>query len=165
MAEVKVRKATHADLTAVSSLLTQTWRDTYPDIYSAEQISDLTRRWHNIDVLAGQQADPGMVFLVAELDGSISGHALARLHADAIVWLVRLYVLPAAQGHGLGKKLYKQVLAMHPKAKSVRLEVEPQNTRAVRFYQSLGFVESGQTSNCGGDSNVPAMIMEKVLKK
>ena len=163
MQEIQVREAKQSDIQAVSDLLSQTWHDTYAGIFTNKQISDLTRRWHNVDVLTRQQANPGILFLVAELDGTIAGHALAGMTADGIISLIRLYVLPQAQGHGLGKKLYQQVLAVFPKAKLMRLEVEPQNTKAVGFYQSLGFCKIGQTENCSGDSNIPAMIMEKSI--
>jgi len=55
------------------------------------------------------------------------------------------------------------MLRAFPDAKSVQLEVEAQNIKALQFYQALGFVNIGRTDNCGGDSNIPALIMERLF--
>ncbi len=164
MSDIKIRKGQAGDVEAVSHLLKETWRATYRNIYSAEQIRDLTGRWHNPEIIQRQLGDDGSRFLVAELDdGVIAGHLLARLRADNTILLTRLYVRPDAQGRGIGKMLYQHMLSVFPDAKSIELEVEPQNTKALGFYHALGFVNTGRTNSCGGDSDIPALIMERLL--
>jgi ribosomal protein S18 acetylase RimI-like enzyme len=47
----------------------------------------------------------------------------------------------------------------------MRLEVEPKNDKAIRFYTALGFAEVGWTKNCGAaESGIPAVILEKELR-
>ncbi|RYH11449.1 MAG: GNAT family N-acetyltransferase, partial [Alphaproteobacteria bacterium] len=78
--------------------------------------------------------------------------------------LHQLYVDPDLTGQGIGRDLFAELETCFPAAKRMRLEVEPKNEGAVRFYSGLGFHEVGFTKNCGSDeSGIPAMIMEKEL--
>lgn len=163
MDDVTIRKGGQGDVEAVCQLLVETWQTTYKDIYSPEQIADINARWHGTETLQNQLNDPDQYFLVAESKGKIIGHLLARYRPDKTIFLRRLYVSPDAQKSGIGKQLYQQVVAAFPQAKSVKLEVEAQNTQALRFYQGQGFVNVGRTSQCGGDSNIPALIMERLF--
>ena len=71
---------------------------------------------------------------------------------------------PELIGQGIGRDLFAEVETCFPAAKRMRLEVEPKNEQAVRFYAALGFHEVGWTKNCGADqSGIPAVIMEKEL--
>lgn len=54
--------------------------------------------------------------------------------------LAGLFVAPDAQGQGVGRRLLKLCLRMHPE---LSLKVYAQNTRAVRFYERHGFVRCG----------------------
>jgi len=163
MSRASIRKGKQEDISAISDLLVQTWQATYKHIYNADQIADIISRWHNAETLQKQLNDPDLLFLIAQEDETIKGHLLARYGSDKTILLKRLYILPDAQGKGTGKMLYEQMLRAFPDAKSVQLEVEAQNIKALQFYQALGFVNIGRTDNCGGDSNIPALIMERLF--
>lgn len=51
-----------------------------------------------------------------------------------------LYVAPAARGHGVGEQLMRALVevAAARGVRSLRWEVQPDNARAIRFYQRLG---------------------------
>ncbi len=55
-----------------------------------------------------------------------------------------LYVHPDQQGHGMGKALYQKMLeTLQPlEPLSLRVSVRENQTRAVKFFQDLGFVET-----------------------
>jgi len=164
MSEIIIREAQPGDIRSVSDLLIKTWQATYENIYTSDQIADINRRWHNEDTLLKQLNASNQLFLVAEQGSVIKGHLLARYLFDRTILLRRLYIMPDVQGKGIGKKLYQQMLKTFPDAKSVRLEVEGQNLRALQFYRALGFVNVARTDDCGGSSGIPALIMERLLE-
>ncbi|MBA3447746.1 MAG: GNAT family N-acetyltransferase [Pseudaminobacter sp.] len=160
-----VRTASERDLPAVRELLVATWRATYDSIYGAERVKDITDDWHSIASLKARLARPNSEFLVADDGKRIGGMAYAAATTDPkIVLLHQLYVNPSFQRAGLGRMLLAEVEDSFPDARTVRLEVEAANAPALAFYRRNGFVQAGETANCGGPtSGIPAMVMEKTL--
>jgi ribosomal protein S18 acetylase RimI-like enzyme len=94
----------------------------------------------------------------------VLGCGFARLLGAGRLDLGQLYVLPRAQGRGIGTRLLGRLLGAFPQATSVRLEVEPRNTRAIAFYRRAGFELVGAGSDCcGGGSAIAHVVMEKRL--
>lgn len=160
----QIRPATRADLPAISALLAATWHATYDGIYGAERVADITRRWHAVDKLAAGLDRADTCFLVA-LDGARTVGTISVVRRpDGVLDLKRLYVLPEAQGSGIGGMLLEAALAVLPDAPSIALEVEPANAQAVRFYERKGFAVTGKTSDCSGSGDrIPALIMTRSL--
>lgn len=157
-----IRPAIAADLPAVRALLVETWHATYDNLYGARRVTEITDDWHSLANLAAQSRREGTVFLVA-LDGdAVLGTSLARLKAGGKVLLDRLYIRPDAQRRGVGKRLLEATCARFPAQSLIRLEVEPQNISAIRFYEKQGFVAVGGTPDCGGMATmITAAIMER----
>ena len=90
---------------------------------------------------------------------------MAHAAADAMgtsVMVHQLYVLPALQGRGIGGMLLDEIVESFPDATLFRLEVEEANERAIGFYRSQGFEQTGRTENCGAEqSGIPALIFER----
>ena len=62
--------------------------------------------------------------------------------------------------------LLREIEESFSEARIIRLEVEPANAAAVAFYTANGFVEVGNTANCGSTSSgIPAKIYEKALSQ
>ncbi len=158
-----IREAVAADAAAVRDLLVKTWHDTYDELMGTEKVTEITSRWHAKDVLCAQIEDAGNTFLIAEQGGHSVGHAYAYEDGLGCLFLSRLYILPDAQGVGLGRALFDAVIAGAPGAKCVRLEVHPGQVQARRFYEANGFRVIGETGSCGSDSDQPALVMEKQL--
>jgi len=161
-----IRSATSADLSKVSALLGRSWHATYDAIYGTEKVAEITKEWHSVESLKRRMDRPDSEFVVADDGRRLGGMAYAVMDKDEpeVVQLQQLYVDPDLLGQGIGRDLFAEVETCFPAAKRMRLEVEPKNERAVRFYAGLGFHEVGWTKNCGADqSGIPAMIMEKQL--
>lgn len=62
----------------------------------------------------------------------------SREAGGMVVWLEELYIRPAYRGKGLGSFFFRFVEENRPAAR-YRLEVEPENTNAVRLYERLGY--------------------------
>jgi hypothetical protein len=59
---VEIRKACAADLSAVRELLIETWHATYDAIHGAEEVTEITNRWHAIEILALHLERTGAAF-------------------------------------------------------------------------------------------------------
>ena len=153
--------ATVADLPAIRQLLVETWHATYDAIYGADEVDEISGRWHAIETLAKQLAKPDATFLLAKRGDKVVATSLAMLKHSDLVLLSRLYVRQGAQGRGVGHQLLDATLAPYPKTSVVRLEVDPHNAGAVGFYEHQGFVRAGEVKDCGGSSAIKALVYER----
>ena len=157
-----IRTASERDLPAVQTLLGTCWHATYDEIYGAERVSAITADWHSLPSLKARLAKPYSEFIVAEGPKGITGMAFASQSDPGFVLLHQLYILPYAQGRGLGGEMLSEIEAAFPDAKAIRLEVEAANEKAVRFYERHGFETVSRTENCGADqSGIAALVMQK----
>lgn len=85
---------------------------------------------------------------VAVLDGRVVGYTRATP-----TWLDDLYVLPDAQGRGIGRALLERVLALHPDG--IGLWVFESNRPARDFYARHGFVALERTDGSANEERAP----------
>ena len=160
-----VRTAGERDLEAVRALLVETWHATYDAIYGAAKVTAMTDSWHSITELKARMAQPRSEFVVADDGVMIAGMAFAAAdESGKTVTLRQLYVHPSSQGRGIGGMLLDEVVESFPDAERISLEVDPENRRAIAFYEAQGFRHVGATPHCGGDAlALPALIYERLL--
>jgi len=92
---------------------------------------------------------PGATFILDGLGGAkclVAGQPDAT--DPAVVHLMAMWVHPAIRGAGAADELVAAVVAwaVSVDATTVRLDVFQDNTRARRFYERLGFRETGESS-------------------
>ncbi len=147
--------ATPADALRLSVLATQVWLDTY----CADGVDEsLAREVHHScgpEAFDARLREPQRHHVLAEREGGFvqafvellpdQAPPLAGLASGAEV--VRLYVQPAAQGHGLGSRLLGAAFewARAMQQSHVWLTVWTGNDRARRFYAQQGFDDLGAT--------------------
>ncbi len=78
-------------------------------------------------------------------ESGILGGVSFRTLPDGAVHIGCIYVLPELQGHGIGKQLMRHVFSLHPEAPRFTLETPYRSLYNHRFYESLGFVKTGET--------------------
>lgn len=103
--------------------------------------------------------------LVAEQDGAAIGYALLLFRAvSAMARLYSLAVSPAAQGRGFGTALIAaaEATALARGCGWMRLEVRPENTRAIARYRRAGYRQYGQRDDYYEDHG-EALLFEKRL--
>ena len=82
---------------------------------------------------------------------------------DGSAWLHSLWVSPTFRGHGLSDQLVAAVEAWaRPRSAYVRLEVIPENARAIALYRRHGFVDSDVRGERRPDGGY-VLVMEKAL--
>lgn len=137
---VSIREATVADIPLIYRLALETFPATYRDIISAGQIAFMMDWMYSAESLR-QQMRQGHRFFVGEVDGHPAGYISLRRESAACFHLEKLYVLPAAQGTGLGRRLFERAVAeargAQPGAERMELNVNRHN-RALSFYEHMG---------------------------
>ncbi|MEO0619802.1 MAG: GNAT family N-acetyltransferase [Pseudomonadota bacterium] len=147
---ITIRACEVEDLPVVSRLLCETWHATYDPIYGAEKVDAINAQWHTPSMLAGRLGAPRSLFLVAQSGEALAGMAFIRVSEDVrSATLHQLYVHPAHQRLGVGKKLIDRVLVHAGPHCRLVLEVEPENLRAIAFYEAHGFRITGDGVDCG----------------
>ena len=83
---------------------------------------------------------------ILEVDGASVGYALvsktfSHEAGGTVWWLEELYILPEYRGKGLGRSYFDFIekAAAENGVRRLRLEVEPDNTRAAKLYSDLGY--------------------------
>lgn len=146
-----VRAATPEDIEAVADLET--------DTLGAEA-------WSPGLVAEGIRGNlPTVQYLLAEVDGRPVGHAVASLAGD-VAELQRIGVSAAARRTGVAGALLDEVLvlARGSGADRLLLEVRDDNTGALAFYASRGFVEIDRRRRYYRDG-AAAVVMRIGLRK
>jgi ribosomal protein S18 acetylase RimI-like enzyme len=85
--------------------------------------------------------------VLLQVDGEVRGYALlipywSNEFGGFLVFVDELYVIEASRGRGLGSGFFRWLVHERPfDAVAIFLEVTPDNQRARRLYQRLGFTE------------------------
>ncbi|MFV0361615.1 MAG: GNAT family N-acetyltransferase [Suipraeoptans sp.] len=82
---------------------------------------------------------------ILEDNGKTAGYALlsftfSQEAGGKVAWIEEVFILPEFRGSGLGSQFFDYVhMEIEPEVRRVRLEVEPDNLRAIKLYEKLGF--------------------------
>jgi putative acetyltransferase len=94
-----------------------------------------------LDLPADDVADGRGTLLVARLDGVVVGCGAVRQLDDSTTEVKRMFVDPAARGHGVGRRILEELEAWALAAGSTRLVLEAgdRQEEAIRLYRRFGF--------------------------
>jgi putative acetyltransferase len=134
-----------ADEEAAILLWHKTWQHAYPSIDFADRLGRWRERWRN-------ELVPNAAIIVAELAGQFVGFVTI----DEAGYLDQLVVAPENWGSELATMLVDEAKRRSPGG--IRLLVNTDNARAIRFYERNGFVQAGEDVN--PTSGRPVLRME-----
>ncbi|OOG78573.1 GNAT family N-acetyltransferase [Algoriphagus sp. A40] len=141
---IQIRQIPKEELSKVQSIAHRTWPSTFANILSTEQIKYMLNWMYSLEMLEAQ-LEKGHTFLLAEEDGEELGFAGFELNygEGPKAKLHKIYLLPEAQGKGAGKALILEVADRAKKSdqKSLLLNVNKYNQKAIDFYLRIGFQE------------------------
>lgn len=137
----------------IQNVFYKTWLATYPDKVPGVTVDDVQEYYKEKLSKEGieksrKRIEDGLTlqnqrFLVAKVDGKVAGVCLATIHEDKNQ-LNAIYVLPEFQGKGIGYKLWDEVLKFIDQTKDTIVQVVVHNANAIRFYERLGFEDTGK---------------------
>ena len=154
---VHLRLLAKEELLLIQGIAQATWPSTFAGILSGAQI-DYMLNWMYALPMLESQVEQGHGFLVAEEASEAIGFAGFEInHLEGPkAELHKLYLLPSSQGYGVGKTLLLEVAKRAREAgqKSLVLNVNKYNEKAINFYRALGFVTIRQEVNDIGQGYV-----------
>lgn len=161
-----IRVRTETDAAEVRLMVAEffDWmRDLYPE--GAESI---TAYWNKQDMptqlrdLLKIFAPPKAECLLARLNGEAVGIVMTKPHSGDMCEMNRMFVRPAARGHGVGRALVGALLdaARDLGYKRMMLAGGTRHTEALSLYHSLGFVHDPSLPDTGSGDVEVRMIRE-----
>ncbi|MCX7900390.1 MAG: GNAT family N-acetyltransferase [Methylocystis sp.] len=133
-AAVRPRRA--EDWPAMLDLWVASWSATYPDIDFNARRDWLTRH------VGALEAGGARTLCLFDAGGALMGFVVIDPVSG---WLDQICVGPAHFGAGLGEMLLEAARAASPGV--IRLDVNADNSRAIRFYERAGFAKVGDGAN------------------
>ncbi|MDX1429366.1 MAG: GNAT family N-acetyltransferase [Rhodothermales bacterium] len=168
-----IRAADAADASDLSELAERTFRATFSEHNTAENMDDHCEAAFSPAVQAAEIADREKLTLVAESGARLVGFAQLHLGAkppacvtaSPSVELHRIYVDQGFHGTGVAGDLMERVIedATRFGARAVWLGVWEHNPRAIRFYEKFGFTELGDHPFIVGTDSQRDLIMVRAL--
>lgn len=147
---IKITKATSDDLLRLQAIGIQTFRETFDDSNSEEDMQNYLAKSFNLEKLSAEVNNPGSEFYLVSSDEAVIGYlklnfgdAQTELKESDAMEIERIYVIRDFQGRKVGQLCYEKALetARTRKMKYVWLGVWEKNAKAIAFYEKNGFVE------------------------
>ncbi|AWH85718.1 GNAT family N-acetyltransferase [Flavobacterium album] len=164
---IEVRKASLDDYPVIQGIAHNTWQHTYLPILSQGQVDYMLDMMYSAEAYREQVSEKGHHFLLASESDAFLGFASYELnYSPEITKIHKLYVLPEAQGKGIGQKLLAVIENEASKNTNdkIVLNVNRYN-KAVNFYQKSGFIKIGEEDiNIGNGYLMEDFIMQKFIK-
>ncbi|WP_439481584.1 GNAT family N-acetyltransferase [Cyclobacterium plantarum] len=121
------------------------WPIAFGEILSSEQLAYMMDMMYSKGSLQEQMEKKAHKFLIASKGKEPLGFASYELHHLGLPQLKihKLYILPTAQGRGIGKEIltYLETEGEKTGMKNMVLNVNKYNSKAFQFYEKQGFTK------------------------
>ncbi|WP_018973680.1 GNAT family N-acetyltransferase [Rudaea cellulosilytica] len=174
MTATQVRRASAADAATLAALAERTFRDTFTEVNTPENMAAHAAASYGIDKQREEIESDRIRTLLVELDGVVAGYAQLRnghhpdcVSAENAIELWRFYIDRSGIGRGLAQRLMQAVVAEAAEwnGRALWLGVWEHNPRAIAFYRKCGFVEVGAHVFRLGDDAQTDLIMQRELAR
>ncbi|CAM2006494.1 GNAT family N-acetyltransferase [Acanthopleuribacter pedis] len=153
MSAVRIGKAGPDQAVALQAFVERTFRDTYREHNTAEDMEQYVAESFGLDRVRAELHDADITYLILEKDHAVAGYAkLNRGEPTAVTLasqpnleLCRFYIDQPFHGQGLAQKLMEHCFAATRGQgyRGIWLGVWSQNHRALRYYAKEGFEKVG----------------------
>ncbi len=159
-------EATTQDLPLIRQLAEQTFHVTYLPLQPKEKVDYLFGMMYSPSSLMNQMKG-GQQFIITKDETGYLGYASYEINCKkaGLTKIHKIYVLPNAQGKGVGKKLINKIaaIAFQNKNQTLALNVYRKNP-AIEFYQKLGFTIVEEVDiDVGSGFVMTDYVMEKAI--
>jgi diamine N-acetyltransferase len=169
---IRVTRVTAEDLDSLLEISRTTFRETFAESNSPDDMQKYLDENLNRDTLRDQLTHPDSEFYFAVIDESPVGYmklnfgaAQTELKDVNAVEIERIYALKEFHGKQVGQTLYHKAvdIAKSGKLQYLWLGVWEKNQRAIAFYRKNGFVEFGKHVFMLGNDKQTDLMMKLVL--
>ena len=171
MSDAVIRRATVDDAPRLSDVAERAFVQAFGHLYPPADLARFLADSYSVEQHTKYLADPNCAMWLVERDGQALGYALAgrpcTLPHDEVQpedgELKRIYLLPAAQGSGIGGQLIQQAFDWLEQdgPRTLWIGVWSQNFGAQRFYKRLGFEQVGNYEFLVGSVRDPEFILRR----
>ena len=157
-----IRQLSKPDLPRVTAIARVTWPVAFDGLIPAAEIPKIVETIY-APVQLEADMDNGHAFWIAQVDGKDAAFC-AAFREDGTVWLKKLYVLPEAQGLGLGSVLTQTAIEHFAPAREMALFVKNDNAKAIGFYERSGFTVAREVPVVMGHMHFTDFVMTRPLQ-
>ena len=143
MASFKTRRLRAVDMAAAAQVHRLSFDECMPWLAGLHTPQEDCRFWS------------GHLFAFCTIWGAELAGRLVGVIAYREDWVEQLYVLPQAQGQGVGSSLLEMAKADQPQ---LSLWTFQRNTQARQFYEARGFVPVKETDGAGSEEKEPDVL-------
>jgi AraC-like DNA-binding protein len=130
-AKMQLTPFTEKDFEELYDFMKPIWEETYADILSAQQLQFLLDKYFSAD---GVQHYRNLGYQYRKIDDV---GVLVFVEKEDYIYIDKLYLIPNARGKKYPAFVFNELLAF---GKDITLNVNQQNTRAVKCYLKNGFI-------------------------
>lgn len=136
-------EATKDHIWVIQTLSGEAWPHTFKDLLSPEQIAYMMDMMYSTPALEKQMDELGHHYILAKEGDEYLGYLSYEVDYKSKPWtkIHKIYVLPSAQGKGVGRVLIEKAkeIALANNNLELSLNVNRDNEKAIRFYKHMGF--------------------------
>ena len=172
MKNLLIRRALLADAPMLAELGARTFYESFAAENTSENISTYLDTSFGPEKQAAELAEPGSIFLIAEIDRTAVGYAQLRcgetpdcISGPEPIELARIYVSQEYLGLGVGEALIRACIDEARRAghQTMWLGVWERNVRALGFYRKWNFSIVGEHIFQLGSDPQRDLLMERAL--
>ncbi|WP_285311851.1 GNAT family N-acetyltransferase [Stenotrophomonas maltophilia] len=167
---LQIRRATLADVDALSAIAIATYNETWGDSYPPQELHDFLQAHYSSEPQRIELSDPrSAIWLLLDGDavvGYLAAGANTLPHTDACegdIELKRFYILAGHQngGHGAGMMDAFMAWLDQPQRRTLWVGVWEENFGAQRFYARYGCSKVGEYDFIVGDTRDREFILRR----
>jgi ribosomal protein S18 acetylase RimI-like enzyme len=164
---IEIREASSSDIPLIQQLAQQVWYITYGPLQPKEKVDYLYNLMYSTSSLTQQMEEKHHRFLLAKDETGYLGYASYELNSNnqGKTKIHKIYVMPDAQGKGVGKELITMIEGIASGKDNVILSLNVfRHNPAINFYQKIGFSKAGEEKiDVGNGFVMDDFVMEKHL--
>jgi diamine N-acetyltransferase len=172
MSQLKIRKATLADLQVICVLAITTHYEAYFQLDPSDELADYCLRFFNLEMVRKELENPKLTYLIAEFEGNAVGFAELRegkkiecMEGKNAIEIQRIYVIEPMKGKGIGGVLIEKCcqIGREKGYETIWLGVWDKNVEAQKFYQKIGMENVGLTDFSDGKNEFLNFVFAKEI--
>jgi ribosomal protein S18 acetylase RimI-like enzyme len=163
---LKIFEATEDHLEDISDFFKEAWKEAGPDALgwtgaSEETISEISSTTFLSELLNREDT---WIF-ISRVENIVVGFASTRTVKTGLIELSGVIIRESWTGKGVGRELLDYVISSSRKYGFTEMVVKTEvtNERAIGFYKSMGFIESGVVTENITSSKVQLKLLKLIL--